>query len=228
MPSTRIRARLAVLLLPVLLVTAACTDDEPDRKATSPTPAPTSPSSSYDALPDVPRFDPETERVTLTRPAFSVSTSSLRGRGCYDSRRPDLASFDYTWSSAADVTVTGVDLIQPVGVRLVGPVLTIPPTNPGGRAMTGGEAAWATRADVLSELRDLRWSDREPVASRTFSADETGVFLLHLRLTGSGSSRGARVSYTVTELGQEYGPYVTEVRNRLRWQLVKPGGRCRI
>lgn len=225
MLSSRIRTRAVVLLLPVLLATA-CTDDEIDRTAASPT-LPSS-SSSYDALPDVPRFDPETERVTLTRPAFDVSTSSIRGRGCYDSTRPDLATFDYTWSSAADVTVTGIDLIQPVGVELVGPALTIPPTNPGGRAMTGGEAEWATRAEALSGIRDLRWSDRERVASRTFSADETGVFLLHLRLTDSGSSRGLRVSYTVTDLGKEYGPYITEVRNRLRWQLVEPGQRCRL
>ncbi len=222
-PRTR-TARTSALLLIAAIATAACTEDaKPERSATTPESSPT----SFEALPGVPQFDPETQRVTHTDPAFSVTSGTESSQACLDERSADLATYDYGWASEAEVTVTGIELVDAKGVELVGEPLTVPPVNLGGTVAAGGEITWAEHARHLSRLRFVSWSQREDAELKTYSPGETGVFVLHLRYQpGRGSSHGLRVTYTVRDLGQDLGPYTAEVRNDLQWQVVLPGQRC--
>lgn len=165
--------------------------------------------------------------VTVREPAFGVETSAVRGGACYEASSADLGSIDYSWKAAADVTVESVELIDAEGVRLVG-AQTVPPVNRGGDIPVGGEFAWGEPgADV--GRRFIRWDEREPADQHVYSAGDTGLFVLHLRYApGQGTSAGLRVRYTVDGEKTAPGPYTAEVRNELRWQVVRGKEKCHL
>jgi hypothetical protein len=206
----------------LVLLTAGCTSSDDSSAA----PPRTTPSSSTPA----PRagFDPETGTVTRVEAAFSVQTGNVRTRACYEPRSSELASIDYTWRAAADVEVTEVELIDGTGIRLVGTPVTVPPVNYGGRIDLGGELTWAGHEKRLAGNHLLSWPGHESVADHVFSRGQTGLFVLHVRRSmGHGSSHGLRVTYRVSGPG-DGNTYTAEVRNQVRWQVVRHGTRCRV
>lgn len=203
------------------LVATGCTDQD-ETPTSDPTPATAGSAPSTRGT----GFDPEDRTVTVKEPAFTVETSAQRQATCYDAGSADIASIDYSWKAATDVTVTDVELVDARGVRLVGAAQTVPPVNRGGEIPLGGEFTWG-KPHPTAGSRFVFWGERERVDFHTFSAGETGLFVLHLRYSpGRGSSAGLRVSYTVDGEDTAPGPYTAEVGNELRWQVVTGKEKC--
>jgi hypothetical protein len=197
----------------------------PATTATIPTTATTSPSEPTGSDSPTPGFDEASGQVTTIEPAFAVRTSLRRATICYEGDGRDLATIDYTWSAAADVEVKKVELIDPVGVRLVGTPVTVPPVNYGGRIDYGGLIAWKDLGRRLDGNRFVSWPGHESVDLNEFTGGQTGLFALHLRLAErTGSSHGVRVTYVAPRGGST--TYTAEARNDVTWKYVGPKGRC--
>ena len=208
-----------------LMLTAGCTSGSSDDAKPAPASAAPESSSSPSSSAPSPGFDAETGQVTRVEPALAVTTDTRRATVCYEADGRDLAYVDYSWRAATDLTVSKVELVDPVGVRLVGRPVTVPPVNYGGRIDYGGILDWKTHEKRLARNRFVTWAGRDRVDLYDFSGGQTGMFVVHLRLAkGTGSSHGLRVTYRTAD-GSD--TYTAEATDDLTWKYVGPRGTCR-
>jgi hypothetical protein len=94
----------------------------------------------------------------------------------------DLAYFDVSWKSDADLESLTLRLTNPVGVKqVVADTLNVPPRNFGGRIDLGGSAAWKDRAKVLDDPA-LMWPRADDLWAWSPAEGESGLGVLHIRV----------------------------------------------
>lgn len=170
----------AFLTLPL----AACSSEGSEPSADAPAPATTTVTVTETAS-----AEPDPLEVTL----------DSGGSICYSSGSvPDIAWFDVTWKANVPLDSLRFELIDPVNVRQVGPAVTVPPTNFGGRIDFGGATAWDDRAEVLDD-KFVSWVQRGPLWTWSPIDGESGLLVLHLRMKGTGGFGGVTAEYRTGE-----------------------------
>lgn len=199
--------------LTVPLVASGCSSGDADPE---PAAATVTVTETVSAEPGEPEESDELEPLVLNIDAGA-------GRTCFTPQTPrDMAWFDVTWKANEDLESFSFKLIDPVGVKLAGGGVIVPPVNFGGRIDFGGTASWESRATVL-DSRMVSWTQRSPIWSWTPIEGQTGLLVLHLRLDdaildqpGGGGFDGVTARYRTDD--GETGTVTADARNAYQYR----------
>lgn len=127
---------------------------------------------------------------------LELTTSTVENETCVTGPERDYAWFEVSWKALADLEEFSFEIVEPVGVRQVGPGIVVPPVNYGGRIDYSGSTTWSGRADI-GQSREVSWIERSPVPDWVPVEGQTGLVVLHLRFDGSPASiDGVRATWT--------------------------------
>lgn len=217
-----VRFGTALALLTVAALAGACTSD------TSGDQAPRSASSSNTDVATVPSEGATSEGATPTEaptaavdPPLVLSAATVKSKGCAERPRVhDWAWMDVQWKANQDLESFSFSLVDAQGVEMIGEPVNVPPVNFGGRFSESAEIDWDTRADI-GDSRFLEWRSRGTTDFWSPIEDESGLLLLHLRVTGRGTFSGVQADYTT--LDGETGSVVADTSYDRRHAKDCPG-----
>ena len=186
----------ALALLAVVAVTGACSsdtsDDEAERGGSS-TNTDTATVPSADVSSDAPA------EPVAADPPLELDVTTLKTDGCAERPRVhDWAWMDVQWKAHQDLENISVSLVDARGVTLIVSPINVPPVNFGGRIDESGEYDWENRAGI-GDSRFVEWMARGTLDFWSPMEDETGMLVLHLRVTGRGTFTGVKVDYTTLD-----------------------------
>ena len=129
-------------------------------------------------------------------PSLELTASTVSSKGCAERPRiHDWAWMDVQWRANQDLESFSFSLVDPVGVELVGDPITVPPVNFGGRIDESGDLDWSNRA-TFGDSRLIQWGSRDTTTFWTPIEGQTGILVMHLRVTGRGTFSGVQADYT--------------------------------
>lgn len=143
-----------------------------------------------------PKADAETRASAVT-----LKTSVVKGRGCNDRPRGDLAWFNATVEVHEDLDEIAFDLFDNEGVSQVGQAQVLFPVNRGGQIILSGEATWDGRKSVFRRSGTVQ-PDPELADDWFPTAGESALVVLRLRFDDAvqrgddvASMKGLRATY---------------------------------
>jgi len=190
------RARVLLLLMAACWVLLACSTGSSGERD-DPAGAPPASSTPGAAPAGHPAAGTEDDVLTL-------AAAGAAGTTCFTGPVPDLAWFEVQWKAHADLDSFAFELVDPHGVRSVGPGWIVPPVNYGGRIDYGGSTRWEGWRRAIDD-RVLTPSQLDSARSWVPSADQSGLLVLHLRFDprvtarSAASFTGVRATWTAAD-----------------------------
>lgn len=128
-----------------------------------------------------PRAEEQSGTGVTSGPAVTLESSVVEAKGCMTDRPGDLAWFVVTVEVHRDLEQISFSLIDPVGVRSVGPGEVIQPINQGGRIAMSGTVDWKDRHATWRASRQLQPFSEERATDWVPTAGQTALVSLRLR-----------------------------------------------